>query len=39
MRQHVARTGEVVRAALDRDHGGDRGANAFELATMANANL
>jgi DNA-binding GntR family transcriptional regulator len=38
MRQHVARTGEVVRASLDRDHG-DREANMFELAAMANANL
>ena len=39
MRQHVARTGEVVRASLDRDHGDDRETKPFDLAAMANASL
>ena len=39
MREHVARTGEVVRASLDRDPAGEREAISPERAAMANAEM
>jgi DNA-binding GntR family transcriptional regulator len=38
MRQHVARTGEVVHASLDRNQSGERDGDNFELTANANTN-